>query len=192
MYNLTVSWSSGLSLDRGQNEDVWGEAGGSSRKIWMASTWPSAKAGPVTFLQTYSIHSSVLELQGLQSHLRRGFCWVISWARILPGNLGWWRTCGDFTSRGNVASFGYCGHDVCILSPCFPYYWMIGVLFFAPWKMVLNDRMWLSAAVCRHACVYSQSVDGDGAFPVVLHCFIWSDNEDCWHSSAASWWLATI
>lgn len=137
VYNPTVSWSSGLALDR-QNRDVWGEAGGSLREIWMASTWPPAKAGPVTFPQTYSIHSSVLEPQGFQSHLRRGFCWVISWARILPGNLGWWRTRGDFTLRGNAASFGYWGHDVCIMSPYFPYYWMIGVLFLAPWKMVSN------------------------------------------------------
>lgn len=102
----------------------------------------------VLFHQWFCAGASVLpELSG------EGFCWVIFWARILPGNLGWWWTCDDFTLRGHVVSFVYWGHDVCILDLCFPYYWMIGVTSIDPCKIVWNDGMY---SVYRHAGVFSR------------------------------------
>lgn len=87
--------------------------------------------------------------RALKSPLKRAFCRVVFWARILPGNPVQWQTCNNFIlilvkeDAGKECNvFGYWGHLVCTLSICFLYYWIMCATFFELWKMVWNDKTW--------------------------------------------------
>lgn len=104
-------------------------------------------------LWTCPIHSSVLEPWGFQNCLRRGFCGVIYWARTLPGNLGWWRTCGNFTLRGNVVSFGYWDHDVFWASVSLTTEWLVSHLLVPGKWYRKTERSYLPVCPGMHMCV---------------------------------------